>query len=188
MEQSAERRRIAIESIAGPAEDAADALARLPAADLLRLEAIARLRARALPGVITWSDLLNEAIRRVLDGSRPWPPDVPLVAFLAGVIRSVWSEYWRRNLQEAQRNVSAAATQVDERNPERIVAAAQALARVCELFAGDPDALKILTGLADGMSAREIRAYYGLAETDYDTIRRRMRRALLRRGLAGHEP
>ena len=26
--------------------------------------------------------MLNEAIRRALDGSRPWPPGVPLLAFL----------------------------------------------------------------------------------------------------------
>ena len=43
----------------------------------LRLRAIARLRARSLPGGVSWSDLLHEAVVRALAGVRPWPPGVP---------------------------------------------------------------------------------------------------------------
>jgi hypothetical protein len=42
------------------------ALAALPEEDLLRLRAIARLRARSLPGDMAWSDLLHEAVLRAL--------------------------------------------------------------------------------------------------------------------------
>jgi hypothetical protein len=41
------------------------------------LRAIARLRARSLPGGVSWSDLPQEAVVRALAGMRPWPPDVP---------------------------------------------------------------------------------------------------------------
>jgi hypothetical protein len=41
--------------------------------ELLRLKVIARLHARGLPPEVDWSDLLQEAISRVLDGSRPKP-------------------------------------------------------------------------------------------------------------------
>jgi DNA-directed RNA polymerase specialized sigma24 family protein len=65
-------------------------------ADLLRLKVIARLHARGLPPHIDWSDLLQEAFARMLDGSRRRPDDVPLGAFLAGVMRSLKAEHWRR--------------------------------------------------------------------------------------------
>ena len=64
--------------------------------DLVRLKVIARLHARGLAPHMDWSDLLQEAFRRVLDGSRPPPDGIPVVAFLAGVMRSIRSEQWRR--------------------------------------------------------------------------------------------
>ena len=45
---------------------------------------------------MSWSDLLHEAVLRALAGARPWPPGVPLLAFLAGVMRSLCDEQWRR--------------------------------------------------------------------------------------------
>ena len=71
-----------------PQRDVGAALAALSEEDLVRLRAIARLRARSLPGDMSWSDLLHEAVLRALTGARPWPPGVPLLAFLAGVMRS----------------------------------------------------------------------------------------------------
>jgi hypothetical protein len=41
--------------------------------DLLRLKAVARLHARGLPPEVGWSDLLQEAFARVLDGTRKRP-------------------------------------------------------------------------------------------------------------------
>ena len=64
-----------------------------------------------------------------------------------------------------------------------MLAAAQALAAVNQLFAHDPPALKVIAGLADGLTAKEICRTYGMEERDYDTVRKRMRRALLRSGL-----
>src|SRR5215469_17670656 len=79
-----------------PPRDVGAALAALSEEDLLRLRAIARLRARSLPpGTMSWSDLLHEAVLRALTGARPWPPAVPLLAFLAGVMRSLCDEQWR---------------------------------------------------------------------------------------------
>ena len=180
MEQSAERRTPSLAVMAGRT-DIARAIRALSQADRLRLEAIARLRARGLPEGLGWADLLHEAIRRALDGSRRWAPGVPLVAFLAGIMRSVWSEQLRRpafvtlddNLQDAAAN------------PERVVAAGEAVGVVYRLFAGDPPVLRILSGLADGLAAEEIRALTGMSPTEYDSARKRMRRALLRAGLPG---
>ena len=49
-----------------PQRDVGAALAALSEEDLVRLRAIARLRARSLPGDMSWSDLLHEAVLRAL--------------------------------------------------------------------------------------------------------------------------
>src|SRR5215471_20826943 len=69
-------------------EAVARALAALTPADLLRLKRMAQLRARMLPG-LEWEELLNEALLRALDGSRRWPEGVPLLSFIAGIMRSL---------------------------------------------------------------------------------------------------
>lgn len=69
-------------------------------------------------------------------------------------------------------------------DPERAYAAAEALAAVDRLFASDALALKVIAGLTNGLGAEEIQRLYGMSAVEYDTARRRMRRALLRHGLA----
>ena len=188
MQRSAERSQIQPARLARTTEQVAQALRRLTDADLLRLEALARLRARGLPGGVAWSDLLNEAIRRALDGSRPWPPGVPLLAFLAQIMRSIWSELCRRDTLERRQVLMAVSRDSDEMDPERIVAATQALATIHKLFTRDVAALNVIAGLADGRTAQEIRAIHDLSEAEYDTIRKRIRRTLLRQGLVGGRP
>ena len=164
----------------------ARALAALSETDLLRLKAIARLRARDLPPDVGWSDLLNEAVARALDGTRQCPPGVGIIAFLAGIMRSIASEHWRRLRRET--GIFALSDGEGEADPapdpERTLAAVQALATLDALFAGDLAASQILAGLAGGLSAGEIREMYGLSETDYDSTRKRMRRLLLKHGIA----
>ena len=53
---------------------------------------------------------------------------------------------------------------------------------------GDAVALQVIAGLGDGLVPAEIRRRYGLTATAYDTARRRMRRALLRRDGDGGTP
>jgi DNA-directed RNA polymerase specialized sigma24 family protein len=166
--------------------DVRAALATMPAEDLLRLRAIARLRARSLPPGMSWSDLLHEAVLRALAGTRPWPPGVPLVGFLAGVMRSLCDEQWRRRrLQDALPALEPTNATDD---PERAVAATEAIAAIHRLFAADAVATKVITGLLSGMSPEAIRRHYGLSDVEYDTARRRMRRAMLRHGLTWSWP
>lgn len=51
-----------------------------PPPDLSRRQSIARAYARGLPPDVAWTDLLQEAIARVLNGSRRAPHGVPAVA------------------------------------------------------------------------------------------------------------
>jgi DNA-directed RNA polymerase specialized sigma24 family protein len=174
-----------------PSRDVAAALGALSNAELLRLNALARLWTRGMPGTLSWADVLQEAIARALDGSRKWPPGVPILAFLSGVMRSICDDHWRQHVREARVIVrgtdiaDALADNVSAANPdpERLVAAAQALSDIHQLFAGDYAALKIIAGLADGLTAAEICDTYKLSQREYDTTRKRMRRALLRADL-----
>jgi DNA-directed RNA polymerase specialized sigma24 family protein len=169
-----------------PRRDVGAALAALSEEDLLRLRAIARLRARSLPGSMSWSDLLHEAVLRALTGARQWPAGVPLLAFLAGVMRSLCDEQWRRHRREAHRPTPHDFGGADD--PERACAAAEALAAVQRLFASDEAALKVITGLISGMAAEDIRFHYDMTAVEYDTTRRRIRRTMLRHGLAWSWP
>ena len=112
---------------------------------------------------------------------------MPLLAFLSGVMRSICDDHWRRRrgANRAPRRMLAFGLAAEDAapDPERTLAAAQALVEVHRLFARDPCALKIISGLAEGLTASEICRHYGMSERDYDTARKRMRRALLRGGL-----
>src|SRR5262249_12400462 len=174
---------VVVDSAAG---DVAAAIRALTDRDLLRLQALARLWTRGMPGSLGWADVMHEAITRALDGSRRWPAGISILAFLSGVMRSICDDHWRFEVREARvivRNAAAAELGADDAglaNPERVVAAAQAIADIHRLFAGDDAALKIIAGLADGLSAAEICKTYGMSEREYDTTRKRMRRGLLR--------
>ena len=107
-------------------------------------------------------------------------------------MRSICSELWRRRGREAElitfedeceREVACPAP-----NQERALAAAQAIAAIQRLFRGDEIVLSIMEGLANGLSAGEIRNNCNLSAVEYDSARRRMRRAVIRIGLTGSAP
>jgi RNA polymerase sigma-70 factor (ECF subfamily) len=166
--------------------------------DFLRLKAIARLHARGLPPEVDWDDLLQEAMTRVIAGTRHPPPGVTTVAFLAGVMRSLRSEHWRRagrasglapsllidHASDQSRDVELYDAASD---PERALSARQELRLIERLFADDVIALDIIAGIGKGLSAEQIRAAAGLSKSDYDSARKRIRRTLLREGLT-HAP
>lgn len=159
-----------------PSESAL-ALGMVTELELLRLKTLARWYGRGLPPDVTWEDLLQEALTRILVGTRPVPEGVAIVAFVAGVIRSIRSEHWRRvermepgRRRRSGRDLGAANPPTPlldaAPGPDRALLAQQELAQIRKLFAGDPTATSVLEGLARGMTARK-----------------RMRRVLLREGL-----
>jgi RNA polymerase sigma-70 factor (ECF subfamily) len=158
----------------------AGALQRLSEADLIRLKRIAQLRARELIDV-QWGDLLHEAVARALEGTRRWPPNVPLVVFLAGIMRSLADEHWRQHRSRTRLFATEGGKHVADvaANPEREMIAQQALVALDRMFRGDEDALKVITGLSHGLTAEEIQQAYGMDATRYASTRKRIRRALL---------
>jgi DNA-directed RNA polymerase specialized sigma24 family protein len=190
MIETSERSPSPVTNRADSAAAVSRALTALSETELLRLQALARLRARGLPPGVAWTDLLHEALVRALDGSRQWPEGVPFLAFLAGVMRSISDEMWRRRRREAELVVFGGDAEADYRDaacsgadPERVLAASEAITAIYRLFARDAIALQIISGLAGGLTAEDIRTTHGMAPVDYDSARRRMRRALLKAGL-----
>lgn len=172
---------------------AAAALAALSDADLLRLKRFAELRSLRLP-LMSWSDLLNEAIARVLDGSRCWPPDVDFVVFMLQSIRSIASEQWRRIERTPvtrEADLSAGESSNTERaslddvgrtevNPEREVLAERTVQDVMAIFRADRQATAILEGLAEGDTPADIQRRAGMTPIQYASAQRRIRRTLAR--------
>jgi RNA polymerase sigma-70 factor (ECF subfamily) len=176
-----------------PAETAL-ALGTITKMELLRLKTIARVYARGLPSDVAWDDLLQEALTRIISGARRQPEGVAMVPFVAGVMRSLRTEHWRRVLkgspgQDAVRidRMGDGSREVDLRDPspgpERSLSAQQEIRVIECLFADDPVILKIIAGLGQGLSADQIRAALKISNSDYDSARKRMRRTLLREGL-----
>jgi DNA-directed RNA polymerase specialized sigma24 family protein len=167
------------------------ALNLLSKTDLLRLKTVARIYARGLEPEGAWEDLLQIAITRVLTGSRQCPAGVSMVALIAGILRSLRTDYWRRLRRQARENRLRIDHESEESlalvdptpGPERTLDARQQLTLVKLLFADDPAAQQIIDGLSNGLSAEQIRLSTGLSRMDYDSTRRRMRRTVLREGL-----
>ena len=167
-------------------DEIAAALRCLSDADLRRLERIARIRVIGLHAV-DWQDLLNEAIVRLLDGSRRWPREVPLVVFLRETMRSIASEYWRRlkapvvvSDSEADAERMTGDGVVDNTadwttQPERRASAEEILGLIEQKFADDADALQVIDGMVRGKSPRTIQEEACMNATRYASTQRRIR-------------
>lgn len=159
-------------------EAVARALARLTPSELVRLKRLAQLRARLLPG-LEWEELLNEALLRALDGSRRWPAGVPLLAFLAEIMRSLVDARTRERRHLAERALAEGQMPMAAL-PDACLHARQCLAAITRFFAGDPDVLALIAAMA--------RQYLGGADDPStrlngkrrEAARKRLARAILR--------
>ncbi len=168
-------------------EEVVLALQSLSEADLLRLKQLAKLRCIGLH-VMDWEDLLNEAVTRVLAGSRRWPRRVPFVAFMAQTFRSISSEEWHRlelantssesDLSDSDGESVLESAALDPIHPGREVFARKALEEIEALFSDDPSAMAVLQGFAQGYTPDEIMGQNGFTTTQYATLQRRIRRKL----------
>ena len=167
-------------------EAVARALATLTPSDLVRLKRLAQLRARLLPGA-EWDELLNEALLRALDGSRRWPEGVPLLTFIAGIMRSLVDGRvdQRRRLVEhalAGRELPPAAP------ADMQLHARQCLAAIAQFFAADADVLALIAALARQYLGGANDAAPRLSRKRREAARKRLARAILRGQLDGFLP
>lgn len=173
-------------------DEVREAIAALTTADLIRLKRVGALYAVGVG--VEGLEVLNEAVRRTLDGTRNCPGDVPMTVFLVNVMRSMASSE-RAKAKEEPMMESMSSTLDDgpavleppsqRRNVEEMRLAredAEGRLRALEdIFRDDDDAQLVLMGDVDEMSTDEIRALGGWDEQAYATIRRRIRRKIAAR-------
>lgn len=153
--------------------------AQLSHADWLRLEHFARYQVYRFRR-LSAGELLNEVVVRVLRGQRRCPRDVPLMATLRGVIRSVADELRDKEKAFAQDESLAAtseeATALPGESPELLARDRELIAIIWALFDDDAEAQALLLGVEAGLSAIEVQAKFDMTPSIYDAARKRLER------------
>jgi RNA polymerase sigma-70 factor (ECF subfamily) len=139
---------------------------------------------------ISADDLLLKAMTNSLSGARKCPRDLPVKEFLIGAMRSLASSSYKgskrdpliigRAVEDQEEEVSLAHGTAASSEDILIAEERQAAMRTAlvSLFKDDPEADLVLTGLLQDMSREEIQKDCNLTDTEYETIRRRIRRAI----------
>jgi RNA polymerase sigma-70 factor (ECF subfamily) len=156
-------------------EEAAAALEKLGQADRIRLRSLARNRLYGQNS--DWEDLLQEALTRILEGTRKWPRDVPLIAFIAGVMRSLAGEY-RKQQRQARSEAETTPLVSTNPGPDNEAEARAEIKAIESHFGDDDDALAVVMARFEGYSPEEIQAMFNLTETRYDSTLKRIRRKI----------
>ncbi len=170
-----------------------EAIRSLPDAGWVRLHKVAKAycRRRALEP----EDLLQEAFRRAIDGSRSCPRNIDVVRFLAEAMRSIASDTADGMCRQPEFQAipligdDGLSLDVPDREPtaETRLLSLEEVKRieraVLDLFADDPIAEVIILGRMEGMDSEELRA---LAELDKTAFASKLR--LIRRRIDGAFP
>jgi DNA-directed RNA polymerase specialized sigma24 family protein len=134
------------------------------------------------------ADLRHEAIRRAIAGSRKCSRNLPIVAFLIGVMRSI-AYADRRAVQRAKQPTIAgndpnSQTLLDGPDPRsspeeqllRNEQIAEMKAQVLAVFKDDPAAHDLVEGRFLGLEGKELQQLVGLDDKDFATKLRFVRR------------
>ena len=133
-------------------------------------------------------DLLQECLVRVLEGSRPWPLNVPIHHFLSGVIRSIGSDWNKARRRRPEVHLISDDGQLiydppdDRLNSEAAIKEIQEGQRVKKailaLFEDDLAAQTIVEGDMENMEGEELRNLTGLDLNAFASKRRLIRRRI----------
>ena len=93
-------------------------------------------------------------------------------------MRSLVQDWWRREQRPVVAANDTSAGLREEPGPHRTSAARQALADLSTILKDDKSTLEIALAIAAGQTPAELRAHYHITETEYDTVLKRIRRAL----------
>ena len=144
-------------------------------------------------------DLVGETLRRVLDGCRKWPKDVPLMAFLLQTMRSIAWEYGKRNRREIPDSRIGNTNDDDDEESDSFLDAqpadggdtadAVALLRFAEdverLFGDDDDLMAVIIGRVEGLSAAETRERFDMTPQAFAAAQKRLWRGVVAGKLDG---
>ena len=164
-------------------QEARAAIIALQEADYAKLMLIATgfTRGRLRGTVVEPEDLLHAAIAKTLDGHRKWNRNVSIIKHLDRVMESDAGHEAKRRVSRDLRPLSKGdlvepAAQLPL--PGARLTALDELEGLLALFADDQTALALLHLKGDGFSASEIQRELGIGKTQYDTVKKRIRRRL----------
>jgi DNA-directed RNA polymerase specialized sigma24 family protein len=141
-------------------------------------------------------ELVNETLRRVLDGHRKWPKNVPLMAFLLECMRSLAWEFGKRNRREVPESRLGGCGDEEEESyleaqpapgcdPEDATRVARFADEVERMFEQDDDVMAVIIGRIEGLSADETRERFDMTTNAFEAAQKRLRRAVLAGRLDG---
>jgi DNA-directed RNA polymerase specialized sigma24 family protein len=161
------------------------ALAELSPRDIVRLVGLGRIR--AIGTDLTAEDLFNTAVERLLDsGRRHWRRDETLGQCVARTMTSLAKDWWRRrkrvSIQPESRlgkadSQAMAIAKDDTPGADRMIIAQQEFREIKALLKDDKNTLEIAMLLAEGETPADVREAYGLTQTQYDSLLKRIVRA-----------
>jgi DNA-directed RNA polymerase specialized sigma24 family protein len=139
-------------------------------------------RARLRGDTVAPEDLLQEAFAKTLQGARVWNRSVSMLKHLAEVMRSDSSHEAERRSKWPMRSLEGTLENLEEEGyPARSSTALEdrdEFERVLRLFETDDVALRLLRLKGEGYSASEIQRELGIGKVQYETVLKRIRRAL----------
>ena len=194
MDKAKERRAETPPATSDQVREAFEALTPL---ELARLSKYARWRLRALGSRQVGRDadeFVTDALISLLDGRRSWQPQkVPFYVCFKAVIRSQTYNLRTKGPEDAfdeleslgkDNDDSLPTEQLDRRpskttqDPERELEWAQIERLIKERFADDCEAALMLEARLEGKTPTEIRGALGFTQQQYETIVKRVRRAI----------
>jgi DNA-directed RNA polymerase specialized sigma subunit, sigma24 homolog len=144
---------------------------------------------------VQWTDLLQEATKRVLQGTRKWPKDISFVFFLGRVMESLASYYWKRHYRRVEVGIGSVCDYLngddkgesiieqspsEQPDPHEIAEAKEVLEQIEEAFQNDELGLAVLMAKEEGYSRQQIKSDYNISDKGYDTTMKRISRRLAR--------
>jgi hypothetical protein len=181
-------------------DEVAAAIEALKDADLTRLAKIAKWYIKQKPPWINqneYLELVDEAVSRLMDGTRKCPRSVGIVQALRGIMRSIVSDEIKKWLRE-HGEPSARLRTVDGENvpepiqyrsptldPEQQLIRQEEVAEqlrkrieILRLFKDKLPVQKILEGMLNGLRGEALQEWSGLGDKEYASARRMIRRRL----------
>jgi RNA polymerase sigma factor (sigma-70 family) len=196
------------EEAAATLADITAAIEALTPAHWAKLRQFARTRAFRLGPKTdgrTGDDLIQTALTDLLQDTRRWNKDkVGFLKFMTGAMRSISSNWARsynreetafleadlcRENEDGETFSPLEAIQDQTPDPAKRFRDNQTLNLIESMFKDDQEAQMVITAWQEGYDPAGVRELWGLSQTEYNTIVRRVRRRLNAAGLtAGDDP
>lgn len=165
-------------------------LKNLSAADIFRLQEIAENYVRG--SLMEANDLINDTFLAIASGDRPFKRKVTPIAFFAGVMKSLASNEKRKQKKFVAKGDESANDPILNKADENIdiekhAIEDQELEEIYKLFEKDADVETLLIHKLDELTSSEICEKENWDKKKYDTVNKRLRRALKKRFPNGRE-